>query len=128
MIRQPSRSTLFPYTPPFRSSRGSEPLLSLPPYPMHSPGFSPGSEQHLKISPRQSSTASASLRGSSCWRLLLSRTSRSDCSPASETLLSLPPYPMHSRGFSPGSEQYLRLSPHQSSSPRSAPRRAPEVR
>src|SRR2546422_1323857 len=97
----------WPSLPRYRTlSRGfspaSETLLILPPYPMHSRGFSPGSEQHLKISPRQSSTASASLRGSSCRRLLLSQTSWTDYSPASERSLSLPPYPMHSPDSSRG--------------------------
>src|SRR5437870_4665295 len=89
---------------------------------MRSPGSSPGSEQHLKISPRQSSTASASPRGSSSRRLLLSRTSRTDCSLASERSLSHPPYPMHSPGSSPGSEQHLKLSPRQSPTASACPR------
>src|SRR3989454_8296364 len=86
-------------------SLASERSLSHPPYPMHSPGSSPGSEQHLKISPRQSSTASARPRGSSSQRPLLSQTSRTDCSLASERSLSHPPYPMRSTGSSPGSER-----------------------
>src|SRR2546426_1969132 len=72
---------------------------------MHSLGSSPGSEQHLKISPRQSSTASARKRGSSSRTLLLSQTSRTDCSPASERSPSHPRYPMHSPESSPGSER-----------------------
>src|SRR5437870_5585335 len=72
---------------------------------MHSPGSSPGSEQHLKISPRQSSTASARKRGSSSQRPLLSRTSWTDCSPASELSPSHPRYPMHSPESSPVSER-----------------------
>src|SRR5213593_1531873 len=102
---------------------------------MHSSESSLASEQHLKISPRQSSTASASLRGSSYRRPLLSRTSRTDCSLASERSPSHPPYPMHSPESSPGSdrwpslpryptlsrgsslasEQHLKISPRQSS-------------
>src|SRR5437773_7997363 len=102
---------------------------------MHSLGSSLASEQHLKISPRQSSTASARKRGSSFRRLLLSQTSWTDCSQASERSPSHPRYPMHSpesspgserwprlpryptlsRGSSPGSEQHLRISPRQSS-------------
>src|SRR2546428_149580 len=76
---------------------------------MHSLGSSPGSEQHLKISPRQSSTASARKRGSSYRRLLLSQTSRADCSPASERSPRLPRYPMHSPESSPVSERWPRL-------------------
>src|SRR5205809_785098 len=76
---------------------------------MHSLGFSPVSEQHLKISPRQSSTASARKRGSSFRRLLLSRTSWTDCSPASERSPSHPRYPMHSPESSPGSERWPSL-------------------
>src|SRR5438093_909868 len=76
---------------------------------MHSPGSSLGSEQHLKISPRQSPTASARKRGSSSQRPLLSRTSRTDCSLASERSLSHPPYPTHSPGSSPGSERWPSL-------------------
>src|SRR2546427_2508462 len=76
---------------------------------MHSSGSSLASEQHLKISPRQSSTASARKRGSSYRRLLLSQTSRTDCSPASERSPSLPRYPMHSPESSPASERWPRL-------------------
>src|SRR5438445_8642969 len=82
---------------------------------MHSRGSSPGSEHSLPIRRSSDLTASASLRGSSCRRLLLSRTSWTDCSPASERSLRLPPYPMHSPGSSPGSEQHLKISPRQSS-------------
>src|SRR2546422_801013 len=109
---------------------------------MHSPVFSLVSEQHLKISLRQSPTASASPRGSSSQRLLLSQTSRTDCSLASERSLSHPPYPMHSPGSSPGSdrwprlpryptlsrgfslasEQHLKISPRQSSTASASPR------
>src|SRR5438093_8860 len=109
---------------------------------MHSPGSSLGSEQHLKISPRQSSTASASQRGSSYQRLLLSRTSLTDCSlaserspslprspmyspessPASERWPSLPRYPTLSRGSSLASEQHLKISPRQSSTASASPR------
>src|SRR2546427_570152 len=76
---------------------------------MHSSGSSLASEQHLKISPRQSSTASARKRGSSYRRLLLSQTSRTDCSPASERSPSHPRYPMHSPESSPASERWPRL-------------------
>src|SRR2546426_2989958 len=76
---------------------------------MHSPVFSLASEQHLKISPRQSSTASASPRGSSSQRLLLSQTSWTDCSLASERSLSHPPYPMRSPESSPGSDRWPSL-------------------
>src|SRR5437016_69149 len=89
---------------------------------MHSPVFSLASEQHLKISPRQSSTASASPRGSSSQRPLLSQTSWTDCSLASERSLTLPPYPMHSPGSSQGSEQHLKISPRQSSTASASPR------
>src|SRR5439155_651164 len=86
-------------------SPASERSLRLPPYPMHSPESSLASEQHLKISPRQSSTASARKRGSSSQRPLLSRTSWTDCSPASELSPSHPRYPMHSPESSPVSER-----------------------
>src|SRR5437867_3965457 len=91
------------------SSPGSDRWLSLPRYPTLSRGSSLASEQHLKISPRQSSTASARKRGSSFRRLLLSQTSWTDCSQASERSLSLQPYPMHSPESSPVSERSPRL-------------------
>src|SRR5437867_5429724 len=91
------------------SSPGSDRWLSLPRYPTLSRGSSLASEQHLKISPRQSSTASARKRGSSFRRLLLSQTSWTDCSQASERSPSHPRYPMHSPESSPASERWPRL-------------------
>src|SRR5881296_1171198 len=124
------------------SSPVSERSPSLPRYPTHSPGSSLASEQHLKISPRQSSTASARKRGSSFRMLLLSQTSWTDCSQASERSPSHPRYPMHSPESSPGSdrwpslpryptlsrgsslasEQHLKISPRQSSTASASPR------
>src|SRR5438093_13264520 len=77
---------------------------------MHSLVSSLASEQHLKISPRQSSTASARKRGSSFRRLLLSQTSWTDCSQASERSPSHPRYPMHSPESSPGRSEERRVA------------------
>src|SRR5437870_1218118 len=116
--RSPSHPRYPMHSP--ESSPGSDRWPSLPRYPTLSRGSSLDSEQHLKISPRQSSTASASPRGSSSRRLLLSRTSRTDCSLASERSLSHPPYPMHSPGSRPDSTRYLSLPRYPSHSPSSS--------
>src|SRR5881296_1396250 len=102
------------------SSPVSERSPSHPRYPTLSRGSSLASEQHLKISPRQSSTASARKRGSSYRRLLLSRTSRTDSSPVSERSPSLPRYPTLSRGSSLASERSPSHPPYPMHSPESS--------